>query len=37
MRAIEQVTGSGKTLTPDLGGTASTGEVTGAVIAALGT
>jgi tartrate dehydrogenase/decarboxylase/D-malate dehydrogenase len=36
MGGIEQVTGAGKTLTPDLGGTASTGEVTGAVIAALG-
>ena len=37
MGAIEKVTGAGKTLTPDLGGTASTGEVTKAVIAALGT
>jgi len=37
MGAIEKVTGAGKTLTPDLGGTASTGEVTGAVIAALRT
>ena len=36
MGAIEKVTGEGKTLTPDLGGTASTGEVTDAVIAALG-
>ena len=36
MDAIEQVTGAGKTLTPDLGGTASTVEVTDAVIAALG-
>jgi tartrate dehydrogenase/decarboxylase/D-malate dehydrogenase len=36
MGAIEKVTGAGKTLTRDLGGTASTGEVTKAVIAALG-
>jgi tartrate dehydrogenase/decarboxylase/D-malate dehydrogenase len=36
MGAIEKVTGEGKTLPPDLGGTASTGEVTDAVIAALG-
>jgi tartrate dehydrogenase/decarboxylase/D-malate dehydrogenase len=37
MGAIEKVTGAGKTLTPDLRGKASTGEVTDAVIAALGT
>jgi len=36
MGAIEKVTGEGKTLPPDLGGTASTIEVTDAVIAALG-
>jgi tartrate dehydrogenase/decarboxylase/D-malate dehydrogenase len=36
MDAIEKVTGAGKTLTRDLGGTASTGEVTEAVIATLG-
>lgn len=36
MGAIEKVTGAGRTLTPDLGGTASTGAVTEAVIAALG-
>jgi tartrate dehydrogenase/decarboxylase/D-malate dehydrogenase len=36
MGAIEQVTGAGKTLTRDLGGKASTREVTEAVIAALG-
>jgi tartrate dehydrogenase/decarboxylase/D-malate dehydrogenase len=36
MGAIEKVTGAGKTLTRDLGGTASTREVTDAVIAALG-
>lgn len=36
MAAIEKVTGAGRTLTRDLGGTASTGEVTEAVIAALG-
>jgi tartrate dehydrogenase/decarboxylase/D-malate dehydrogenase len=36
MAAIEKVTGEGRTLPPDLGGTASTGEVTDAVIAALG-
>jgi tartrate dehydrogenase/decarboxylase/D-malate dehydrogenase len=36
MDAIEKVTGAGKTLTRDLGGTASTVEVTKAVIAALG-
>lgn len=37
MDAIEKVTDAGKTLTRDLGGTASTREVTDAVIAALGT
>ncbi len=36
MGAIEKVTGAGKTLTRDLGGTASTREVTDAVIATLG-
>ena len=36
MGAIEKVTGEGKTLPPDLGGTASTIEVTDAVISALG-
>ncbi len=36
MGAIEKVTGAGKTLTRDLGGTAPTVEVTKAVIAALG-
>ena len=36
MGAIEKVTGEGRTLPPDLGGTASTDEVTDAVIAALG-
>lgn len=36
MGAIEKVTGEGKTLTRDLGGKASTREVTEAVIAALG-
>jgi tartrate dehydrogenase/decarboxylase/D-malate dehydrogenase len=35
MGAIEKVTGAGETLTPDLGGKASTHEVTEAVIAAL--
>jgi tartrate dehydrogenase/decarboxylase / D-malate dehydrogenase len=36
MAAIEAVTGSGRVLTPDLGGTARTRDVTDAVIAALG-
>ena len=36
MGAIEKMTGEGKVLTPDLGGTAKTGEVTEAVIAAIG-
>jgi len=36
MGAIEKVTGAGRSLTRDLGGTASTREVTAAVIAALG-
>ncbi|MDQ0303682.1 tartrate dehydrogenase [Ancylobacter polymorphus] len=35
MAAIEQVTAEGTTLTPDLGGTAGTAEVTAAVITAL--
>jgi tartrate dehydrogenase/decarboxylase/D-malate dehydrogenase len=35
MAAVEAVTGRGRVLTPDLGGTATTAEVTAAVIAAL--
>jgi tartrate dehydrogenase/decarboxylase/D-malate dehydrogenase len=36
MRAMEQVVARGETLTPDFGGTATTDEVAGAVIAAIG-
>jgi len=36
MRAVETVTARGEVLTPDLGGSATTAEVTAAVIAALG-
>ena len=36
MAAVEAVTGRGRVLSPDLGGTATTAEVTDAVIAALG-
>ena len=36
MRAMEQVVAQGETLTPDFGGTATTDQVAGAVIAALG-
>jgi tartrate dehydrogenase/decarboxylase/D-malate dehydrogenase len=36
MRAVEAVTARGDVLTPDLGGTATTVQVTDAVIAALG-
>jgi tartrate dehydrogenase/decarboxylase/D-malate dehydrogenase len=35
MRAVEAVTARGDVLTPDLGGTATTAQVTDAVIAAL--